>query len=259
MNYTNLGLARTLLLSSAVTSLLALSACGGGTGTEDAGSGGSDSGGGSLDAPGLDAFCMVECPPPMTGCRYEMVPGECSCGTLVCDDAGIGPTDDAGPTADTGSPTADAYVPPGTDAGAFCVDNAGCAGTEWCAASSCGAAGACMSRPMGCPRVFDPVCACNGTTYDNECLANAAGQNVASRGECGTTTTCSSNRDCDAAQWCAGAGCDTAGACQMRPIACPEIFAPVCGCDGTTYGNECEAAAAGVRVASTGECASSGG
>lgn len=259
MNYTNLGLARTLLLSSAVTSLLALSACGGGTGTEDAGSGGRDSGGGSLDAPGLDAFCMVECPPPPSGCRYEMIPGECSCGTLVCDDAGIGPTDDAGPTADTGSPTADAYVPPGTDAGAFCVDNAGCDGTEWCAASSCGAAGACMTRPMGCPRVFDPVCACNGTTYDNECLANAAGQNVASRGECGTTTTCSSNRDCDAAQWCAGAGCDTTGACQMRPIACPDIFAPVCGCDGSTYGNECEAAAAGVRVASSGECGSSGG
>lgn len=47
---------------------------------------------------------------------------------------------------------------------------------------------------------------------------------------------------------------DAPGVCSPRPEACAEIFEPVCGCDGVSYGNACEAASAGFSVQHAGNC-----
>ena len=47
---------------------------------------------------------------------------------------------------------------------------------------------------------------------------------------------------------------DRSGTCQRIPRFCPQIFRPVCGCNGKTYPNDCVRQAARVSKPHDGRC-----
>lgn len=67
---------------------------------------------------------------------------------------------------------------------------------------------------------------------------------------------CSSNSDCISGSYCAHpvGMCGTTGKCSAKSELCTAIYVPVCGCDGRTYPNSCEAGRAGVSVVHAGTC-----
>ncbi len=79
-----------------------------------------------------------------------------------------------------------------------------------------------------------------------------------------TPKKCTQASDCAATEYCASSAPDVCpaagkeGTCTARPTVCPNICSPLCGCDGKTYCNACQANRAGTAIASSGACADIG-
>lgn len=107
----------------------------------------------------------------------------------------------------------------------------------------------------------DVACAGGATEIDFAAIDAADAADAADIAEqdapAAAAKECTANKQCGAKDYCAKAAGDCAGkgACKVKPEICPDVFKPVCGCNGRTYSNECYAARAGVNVKAEGACA----
>jgi hypothetical protein len=101
-------------------------------------------------------------------------------------------------------------------------------------------------------------CSCSGTACGGLApgLAACKSAHVICSEGCGQPgrQICSDRQYCDFPDAYACGAAAQPGDCHTRPEICAAIYRPACGCDGKTYGNPCEAHAAGVDIAALGAC-----
>jgi hypothetical protein len=181
--------------------------------------------------------CLASTPGAVCGCDHDTYPNACWAAAFGENVAAAG----------------ECVLP----TGGACTSQADCGGdsyaeTVFCRPAACGSsAGTCERVPGACAEMFDPVCGCDGASYNNACSAQQAKVGVAYGGPCrsGSAVTCSGPADCEAGQTCVvdATTCASGGACTGTCVATSEES---CGTEGDAY--KC----GGINSPSTQACAS---
>lgn len=83
------------------------------------------------------------------------------------------------------------------------------------------------------------------------------GKSMPGCGQGGCSVGTSADAPCPAGEFCKlpDGQCSGTGTCKAPPQVCMTVYMPVCGCNGKTYGNTCEANGSGQNWGAKGECA----
>lgn len=177
-----------------------------------------------------------------------------------------------------GRSDADASCPSHPPPAASCggLMDRGCPKGSFCSfppEALCGSAdapGTCAVKPQVCYELYKPVCGCDDHTYGNTCFAVLSGVSVSHDGRCeppvasegdscggfrtSPSPVCAEGLYCNYAIGDTCGWADAPGTCAKKSKGCGKNYAPVCGCNGTTYSNACTASAAGISVLHKGGC-----
>jgi len=209
---------------------------------------------------------------PVCGCDGVTYPNDCyrlMSGVPLQHQGSCASGNDAGPWTD-------AVLPPPPVCGPF--PGGQCPYSMVCNIQSCypGASGICLPKPSSCPKLWAPVCGCDNATYGNDCFRLLAGVPLKHQGQCAVVADAGSDGpvppppdaaspscgpypggQCPSFMICNIQSCymGASGTCLPKPSFCPGLWAPVCGCDGYTYANDCFRLQSGVALSHQGPCA----
>ena len=180
--------------------------------------------------------------------------------------AGQGGSGGASGRGGRGFPPPGGFPPAGAACGSRGLPN--CPPVQFCVydeADECGdgdQTGHCEWFQFDCTTEVDPVCGCDGTSYDNDCIAAALGVSVRHGGRCNNSSSsgmaCGGPLRCPQGEYCRFGRESLCGGmpgvCTRIPGNCSREARPVCGCNGMSYQNDCFAAKNGVSVRYGGGC-----